>query len=123
MWLPTYVQSKANRREQERREERQKMRADAGGVLDPLDDEGSFDDGDPYTTDLYIGMTYTPHCKLVRSALSHDHGCGSSQCLLSQPCCHQPVILSEHVKAALLSATLVLGLAACLSAAVINSDM
>jgi hypothetical protein len=34
------------------------MRADAGGVLDPMDDEGSFDDGDPYTTNLYIGMTH-----------------------------------------------------------------
>jgi len=104
------------------------MRADAGGVLDPMDDEGSFDDGDPYTTNLYIGMTYMllqhrPYRKLVRSALGHDHGCGSSQCLLSQPCCHQPVILSEHVKAARLSATLVLGLAACLSAAVMNTDM
>ncbi|DBA82509.1 TPA: hypothetical protein ACH3X2_000737 [Trebouxia sp. C0005] len=43
------------KREQERREERQKMRADAGGALDPMDDEGSFDDGDPYTTNLYIG--------------------------------------------------------------------
>ena len=42
-------------REQERREERQRLRADAGGALDALDDEGSFDDGDPYTTNLYIG--------------------------------------------------------------------
>lgn len=77
------MQSKANRREQERREERQKMRADAGGALDPMDDEGSFDDGDPYTTNLYIGMTYMllqyrPHCKLVHSAFNHDHCFGSS---------------------------------------------
>ena len=43
------------RREQERREERQRIRSEAGGVLDPMDDEGSFDDGDPYTTNLYIG--------------------------------------------------------------------
>ena len=45
-------------REQERREERQRMRTEAGGVLDPLDDEGSFDDGDPYTTNLYIGRDH-----------------------------------------------------------------
>lgn len=44
-------------REQERREERQRIRSEAGGVLDPMDDEGSFDDGDPYTTNLYIGRT------------------------------------------------------------------
>ena len=43
-------------REQERREERQRIRKEAGGTLDPLDDEGSFDDGDPYTTNLYIGQ-------------------------------------------------------------------
>ena len=46
-------------REQERREERQRARADAGGALDALDEEGSFDDGDPYTTNLYIGMCHT----------------------------------------------------------------
>ena len=74
------MQSKANRREQERREERQKMRADAGGVLDPMDDEGSFDDGDPYTTNLYIGMTHMllhhrPYYMLVRSASGHDLCC------------------------------------------------
>ena len=43
------------RREQERREERQRIRSEAGGILDPMEDEGSFDDGDPYTTNLYIG--------------------------------------------------------------------
>ncbi|KAL3151330.1 hypothetical protein ABBQ38_013163 [Trebouxia sp. C0009 RCD-2024] len=43
------------KREQEKREERQRMRSEAGGALDLLDDEGSFDDGDPYTTNLYIG--------------------------------------------------------------------
>jgi len=63
-----------------------------------MDDEGSFDDGDPYTTNLYIGMTYMllqhrPYRKLVRSALNHDHSCGSSLCLLSPPRCHQPVII------------------------------
>lgn len=42
-------------REQERRDERQRMRKETGGALDPLDEEGSFDDGDPYTTNLYIG--------------------------------------------------------------------
>ena len=46
-------------REQERREEKQRIRSEAGGILDPLDDEGSFDDGDPYTTNLYIGEEYT----------------------------------------------------------------
>ena len=44
-------------REQERREERQRIRKEAGGALDPLDEDGSFDDGDPYTTNLYIGQT------------------------------------------------------------------
>lgn len=46
-------------REQERREERQRMRKETGGVMDPLDEEGSFDDGDPFTTNLYIGQH---HC-------------------------------------------------------------
>ena len=45
-------------REQERREERQRIRKEAGGALDPFDDEGSFDDGDPYTTNLYIGELF-----------------------------------------------------------------
>ena len=56
------LQSKGLCREQERREERQRLRADAGGALDPLDDEGSFDDGDPYTTNLYIGPTCVYRC-------------------------------------------------------------
>lgn len=52
-------------REQEKREERQRMRSEAGGALD-LDDEGSFDDGDPYTTNLYIGRhSDTMHLRLV----------------------------------------------------------
>lgn len=36
------------------------MRSEAGGALDLLDDEGSFDDGDPYTTNLYIGRIQIP---------------------------------------------------------------
>ena len=32
------------------------MRKETGGVMDALDEEGSFDDGDPYTTNLYIGQ-------------------------------------------------------------------
>lgn len=57
-------------REQERREERQRMRADAGGALDPMDDEGSFDDGDPYTTNLYIGKPRSTHmCLLIFSSV------------------------------------------------------
>ena len=35
------------------------MRKETGGVMDPLDEEGSFDDGDPFTTNLYIGQH---HC-------------------------------------------------------------
>ncbi len=88
------------------------MRADAGGVLDPMDDEGSFDDGDPYTTNLYIGMTYMllhhrSCCKLVRSAFNHDLCCGSSQCLLSGSHWHEPVVSSENMKAVCLSARLI----------------
>ena len=49
-------------REQERREERQRIRSEAGGVLDPMDEEGSFDDGDPYTTNLYIGRGHLQSC-------------------------------------------------------------
>lgn len=49
-------------REQERREERQRIRSEAGGVLDPMDEEGSFDDGDPYTTNLYIGGRHLQSC-------------------------------------------------------------
>ena len=41
------------------------MRADAGGALDPMDDEGSFDDGDPYTTNLYIGKPRSTHMCLL----------------------------------------------------------
>lgn len=41
-------------REQEAREERQRMRREYGVTY--ADDElGSFDDGDPYTTNLYVG--------------------------------------------------------------------
>ena len=41
-------------REQEAREERQRMRREYGVTF--ADDElGSFDDGDPYTTNLYVG--------------------------------------------------------------------
>lgn len=41
-------------REQEAREERQRMRREYG-VTYADDDLGSFDDGDPYTTNLYVG--------------------------------------------------------------------
>ena len=74
-------------REQERREERQRIRSEAGGTLDPLDDEGSFDDGDPYTTNLYIGM-----CRLCRELmLSHVNKFS----LLQMPCYTKTIVLYE----------------------------
>ena len=42
-------------RDQEAREERQRLRRERGGVPDPDDGLGSFDDGDPCTTNLYVG--------------------------------------------------------------------
>lgn len=45
----------AEGRQQEEREERQRARREKG-FTDPFDDGlGSFDDGDPYTTNLYVG--------------------------------------------------------------------
>ena len=41
-------------REQEAREERQRMRRDYGVTYED-DGFGSFDDGDPFTTNLYVG--------------------------------------------------------------------
>ena len=41
-------------REQEAREERQRMRREYGVTYED-DGLGSFDDGDPYTTNLYVG--------------------------------------------------------------------
>jgi len=41
-------------RDQEAREERQRMRRDYGVSYED-DGMGSFDDGDPYTTNLYVG--------------------------------------------------------------------
>ena len=41
-------------RDQEAREERQRMRRDYGVTYED-DGLGSFDDGDPYTTNLYVG--------------------------------------------------------------------
>ena len=41
-------------REQEAREERQRMRREYGVTYED-DGMGSFDDGDPYTTNLYVG--------------------------------------------------------------------
>lgn len=44
-------------REQEYRDERQRRRKESGAPLEEDDgmDPGSFDDGDPYTTNLYVG--------------------------------------------------------------------
>lgn len=45
-------------RDQEAREERQRLRKERGsGFTDLLPDDGlgSFDDGDPFTTNLYVG--------------------------------------------------------------------
>lgn len=46
------------------------MRKETGGVLDPLDEEGSFDDGDPYTTNLYIGKSAVLQVMIIRAACS-----------------------------------------------------
>ena len=44
------------RREQEAREERQRLRRERGVDYDPAEDgAGSFDEGDPFTTNLYVG--------------------------------------------------------------------
>ncbi len=44
-------------RDQEAREERQRLRKERGSGFDLLPDDGlgSFDDGDPFTTNLYVG--------------------------------------------------------------------
>lgn len=44
-------------RDQEAREERQRLRKEKGSGFDllPEDGLGSFDDGDPFTTNLYVG--------------------------------------------------------------------
>ncbi|KAK9825189.1 hypothetical protein WJX81_005170 [Elliptochloris bilobata] len=44
------------KKEQEAREERQRMRRERGAEYDPTEDGGgSFDEGDPFTTNLYVG--------------------------------------------------------------------
>ncbi|KAK9824009.1 hypothetical protein WJX72_006933 [[Myrmecia] bisecta] len=46
------------KRDQEHREERQRLRRERGmSAIDTMDDDGlgSFDDGDPFTTNLYVG--------------------------------------------------------------------
>lgn len=46
----------AGPREQKAREERQRMRRERGLEYDPAEDGGgSFDEGDPSTTNLYVG--------------------------------------------------------------------
>ncbi len=46
----------ARAREQEAREERQRLRRERGEAYDPAEDGGgSFDEGDPFTTNLYVG--------------------------------------------------------------------
>ena len=42
-------------REQEKREERQRLKEQGVVLEDDPDGVGSFDDGDPHTTNLYIG--------------------------------------------------------------------
>lgn len=46
----------ARAREQEAREERQRLRRERGEAYDPAEEGGgSFDEGDPFTTNLYVG--------------------------------------------------------------------
>ena len=53
-WISKHFSAGA--REQEAREERQRMRRERGVEYDPAEDGGgSFDEGDPSTTNLYVG--------------------------------------------------------------------
>ena len=47
-------------REQEKREERQRLKEQGVVLEDDPDGVGSFDDGDPHTTNLYIGGRLLP---------------------------------------------------------------
>ncbi len=78
-------------REQEAREERQRMRRDYGVTYEG-DDLGSFDDGDPFTTNLYVGnLAPTVDEEVCTPSEAHTY-------LGVCPCCclHHPILGSEH---------------------------
>ena len=81
-------------REQEAREERQRMRREYGVTYED-DGLGSFDDGDPYTTNLYVGNLAPTVDEEVRMRArpcpcpsTHDRfGHAGTQCSACGPSC------------------------------------
>ena len=82
-------------REQEKREERQRLKEQGVVLEDDPDGVGSFDDGDPHTTNLYIGghllmsiLTKTPfgHAYTTQQALTNSEACCTLTKLILRDC-------------------------------------
>ena len=82
-------------REQEAREERQRLRREQGAELED-DGAGSFDDGDPYTTNLYVGNLAPDVDEEVRRPSLQGH-CPPHAChSVGRTCCHCCANSSRH---------------------------
>ena len=75
-------------REQEAREERQRMRRDYGVTYED-DGFGSFDDGDPFTTNLYVGNLAPTVDEEVCTLCRVHHSIGI--CLSCRDSLHHPI--------------------------------